>query len=344
MKALTIRKTVTKMADGTAEKISFDLLADELPKNSDTVILMHRNPDGDAVGTAFALRELLRQFGCRAWCVCEGEIPSRLQFLTSTVQSSVLLSSVPFDWKNAYVIAVDIASPSQLGALRETFENATDLMIDHHSTGIPFAKKCYVDGDAAATAEILFDLVEILIKNGLAVFTPDMKKLIYAGISSDTGCFRYSNVTPQTHLRASKLVGHGIDTADINHKLFDSKSFGQIKAEAFGAERMQIFHGGRVSVIAIDYSERVKLGLEDNQMETLIDIARSLAGVEVAITVRQPNDTGSYRVSTRSAGTYDVAKLCAKFGGGGHEKAAGCTITAESIDEAVKTVVDAIEF
>ena len=137
--------------------LTFEALARRLAVPSDTLILMHRNPDGDAVGTAFALRELLGALGSRAWCVCEGELPARLRFLAAPVQESVLLQSVPFDADTARVIAVDVASPAQLGGLRERFEGHTDCMIDHHATGTPFADH-YVDGHAAATAEILFDL------------------------------------------------------------------------------------------------------------------------------------------------------------------------------------------
>lgn len=330
--------TVTEM-----KTLTIEALADRLAVPADTLILMHRNPDGDAVGSAFALREFLVDRGCRAWCICEGELPERLRFLANHVQDSVLLSSVPFDTTGARVISVDVASPSQLGGLRERFEAHTDLMIDHHATGTPFADH-YINGHAAATGEILFDLFRLSGRQAPARVFNRAAAFLYAAISSDTGCFRYSNVTPDTHRRAAELVACGIDCAEINHRLFDSKSMGQLRAEAMGALRLQVFHGGRMAVIAFGYADRQAAGLSDCDLETLIDVARSLAGVEVAVTVRQPSDADVFRVSTRSAGSYNVAALCARFGGGGHEKAAGCTLTAPDIDSAVAILTDAVKF
>ena len=165
-----------------------------------------------------------------------------------------------------------------------------------------------------------------------------------SSISSDTGCFRYSNVTPDTHRRAAELVACGIDCAEINHRLFDSKSMAQLRAEARGVGKLRVFHGGKMAVIAVSFAERQAAGLAESDLETMIDVARSLAGVEVAATVRQPTEAPVFRVSTRSAGAFNVAALCAAFGGGGHEKAAGCTLSAPDLDSAVAILTDAVKF
>lgn len=332
------------MADGTVAPIPFPALAEELTHPADTLILMHRNPDGDAIGSAFALCAALQALGSRAYCICESEIPERLRFLSDPMQQQVTVESVPFDITNARVVAVDVASPAQLGGLEKLFAHRTDLMIDHHASGTPFAAKCYVYGSAAAAGEIVFDLIRNWEIDGLIPRTPDMNRLLYAAISSDTGCFRFSNVTAGTHARAAELVYTGIDSAGINHLLFESKSMQQLRAEAMGAGKLRVFHGGRMAVIAVSFAERQAAGLAESDLETLIDVARSLAGVEVAATVRQPTEAPVFRVSTRSAGAFNVAVLCAAFGGGGHEKAAGCTLSAPDIDSAVRILTDAVKF
>lgn len=321
-------------------ELPLERLAARLEQPRDTLILMHRNPDGDAVGSAFALRELLALLGSRAWCICESELPERLRFLAAPAQESVLLSSVPFDTETARVIAADIASPAQLGGLRDRFEGRTDLMLDHHATGTPFAQECFVDGHAAATGELVFDLFRLLGER--AELTERTAALLYAAISSDTGCFRYSNVTPETHLRAAELLKHGIDHAQIDRLLFDSKPMALLRAEAMGVERLRVLRGGRVAIVAVSYTDRCAAGLADRDLETLIDVARSLAGVEVAVSVRQPTDAAVFRASVRSAGSFNAAALCARFGGGGHEKAAGCTLFAPDIESAVAMLIDAI--
>lgn len=332
------------MPERTVSPIAFEELFEALSAPADTILLLHRNPDGDAVGSAFALRELLIALGGRAWCVCEGEIPERLRFLSAPAQDSVLPDSIPGDFTDIRVISVDVASPAQLGALRERFEDATDLMIDHHATGTPFAVRFYTAPHAAATGEIVLDLIRRAQQTGRVSLTKRMAELLYAAISSDTGCFRYSNVTPDTHRRAAELVSAGIDFADINHRLFDSKSLAQLRAEATGVQRLRVSHGGKVAMIAISYAERTAAGLEDSDLETLVDIARSLAGVEVAISLRQPTEAGIFRVSLRSSGTWNVAALCAQFGGGGHEKAAGCTLYAPDIESAASMLLNSIGF
>lgn len=333
----------TTMPETPFAALSLSELADQLQIPADTLILMHRNPDGDAVGSAFALRDLLTALGSRAWCLCESEIPARLRFLSDPTQPSVTPDSVPFAIDSARVVTVDIASPAQLGGLEQAFAARTDLMIDHHASGTRFASG-YVNGSAAAAGEILFDLCRCFEARGRYRMNESVCTLLYAAIVSDTGCFRYSNVTRGTHLRAADLCESGIDCAEINHKLFDCKSRTLLRAEALGAERLQCFHNGKVAVIALSYAERVAAGLEQADTETLVDVARSLAGVEVALAIRQSSEEPIYRVSARSSGAFDVSRLCAKFGGGGHVKAAGCAITAPSIDDAVKQLIDAIDF
>lgn len=306
-----------------------------------TLILLHRGPDGDAIGSAFALRQVFNALGSEAWCVCADEMPERLRFLASPMQDSILLSAVPEEFLPERVISVDVASPAQLGDLNEIYGEHVDLMIDHHENGTPFAPS-YIRPDAAATGEILFDVVRILAEAGKLTVTEEICTDLYAAISSDTGCFRYSNVTPDTHTRAAELVASGIDCAEINHLLFESKSMEQLKATAAGISNLNVFYGGKLAVITFPYALKAALGLADEHLETLVDVARSLAGVSVAISIRQPSRDTIFRVSVRSSCDYNVAELCARFGGGGHARAAGCTLSAKDIEEAMNKLVDAI--
>ena len=126
--------------------------------------------------------------------------------------------------------------------------------------------------------------------------------------------------------------------------MFESKSMEQLKATAAGISNLNVFYGGKLAVITFPYALKAALGLADEHLESLVDVARSLRGVQVAISIRQPGTEGSFRVSTRSACSYDVSRLCAAFGGGGHKKAAGCSITATDMDDAVNKIISAIDF
>lgn len=322
--------------------LTFEELCASLEIPSPTLILFHRGPDADAVGSAFALRRILSALGSEAWCVCADEIPERLRFLCSDQQESALLSAVPEDFIPERVISVDVASPSQLGSLAEIYGAHVDIMIDHHESGTPFASH-YIRSEAAATGEILFDVVKYFAEQETLSVTEALCADLYAAISSDTGCFRYSNVTPDTHIRASELVASGIDCADINHRLFESRSMEQLKAMSAGISNINLFCDGRVAVIAFPYALKAALGLSDEHLEALVEIARSISGVQVAISIRQPSPETVFRVSTRSSCLFNVAELCALFGGGGHARAAGCTLMAKDMEEAMKRIVSAID-
>ena len=316
--------------------------ADILCESKKILILFHVHPDGDAVGSAFALRAFVQHFGGQAWCVCADELPERFGFITEGVQDSTLVSSIPEGFVPDAIVSVDTASPSQLGALYEVYKDKIDLMIDHHGKGTYYADHC-VDPSASACGEVLYAVLESAAKKMGAELPFEVDRLIYTAISSDTGCFRYSNVTPVTHTLAARLIEHGVDGADINHRLFGIKTLKQMQVEHAGFERMNLHCGGRLAIITFPYDLKSQYGAEDEDLETLIDVARCVKGVEVAVVIKQPTAENRFRVSMRSSCEFDVSEICALYGGGGHIRAAGCTITADSILSAEMTIVVAVE-
>ncbi len=324
--------------------ILFEEILSHLEKPCDTLVLFHRAPDADATGSAYVMKKLLEALGSRAVCVCADELPARLSFLFCGEQESVLPERIPTDFSVGRIVSVDTASPSQLDRLFPLYGDRIDLMIDHHGKGEPYAEFVYVRADAAATGEILFDLIKEAMGRGLFSMTRAVASALYAAISADTGGFRFSNTTPMTHLRASELLSFGIDAAWINHCLFECKSHEQLRAEAAGISRLELYGDGKVALICFPYELKKELGLEDAHLETLIDTARSVMGVSLAFCIRQPLPEGKFRVSSRSSCDFDVSALCAAFGGGGHARAAGCTLCADSIEDARSMLLDAIDF
>ena len=311
---------------------------------ADTLIIFHRNPDADAVGSAFALSNVLEQLGSPTRCVCQDEVPDNLQFLMNSTQESVLVEAVLADFEPVRIISVDTASRAQMGTLADLFGESVDVMIDHHEQDDPYGAQCYIRPNAAATGEILFDLIKRLAEEERITVDEAMCIDLYAAISGDTGCFRYSNVTPKTHVRAAELVASGIDCADINRRLFENKSLERLRAQSAAISNMELFADGKIAVVTFPYALKIALGLSDADLDALVDIPRSLSGVEVALCIRQPLPEGKFRVSCRSNGAYDVAALCRKFDGGGHARAAGCTLTALDIGDAMHRILSAIHF
>ncbi len=321
--------------------LTLDAVCEKLCENRKTLIVYHVRSDADAVGSAFALRELLRIMGVPAICVCSDEVPERLKFLSENAQGSVVVDA-GMDLGHERVISVDSASPSQLGDMFERLRKDIDLMIDHHGTGTVYADN-YIDATASATGEIIFAIAKKLLADGkISAIPPHVINCIYAAISSDTGGFRFANVTPATHRIAAELLEMGADAADVNHRLFASKTPKQMAAEGEAARRLKLHLDGRIASVTIPYSSIQSLGLCDENLETVIDIPRSIGGVEVAFSVRQSENKPLFRVSMRSSVDFDVAAICKKFDGGGHVRAAGCSVSARDIDEAEAIIANAI--
>lgn len=315
-------------------KLTAEEALERLLTPAPTCILFHVNPDADAIGSAFGLAAFLEAHGSSCYCVCANEIPERLRFLTDGVQKSVLPASVPAEFAEARIVTVDTAAPNQLGALYELYGDRISLMIDHHERGTPYADHLIVP-EAAACGEIVFDLIA---ESGREA--PEAcARLLYAAIASDTGGFRHSNVTKETHLRAAALVGSGIDVAEISHLLFETKSMQILRAEQLALEHLRLYENGRIAITTISYDDKQFNKLEDEHLNTIVDVARSVAGVEVAVALRQPGKEGIFRASMRANADIDVAAVCAAFGGGGHKRAAGATISAAGIADAEAKVL-----
>ena len=301
-----------------------------------TVICCHARPDADCLGSGLALALWLKAMGSDAYCVCANEIPQYLRFLTKGLQESVLPESLPMGFENARVVSVDTSSPSQMDSLFDAFGDRVSLMIDHHEKGEPYAD--YFIAHTAACAELVYRLITA---SGVPM-SRQMAELLYAGISSDTGCFRYSNVTPDTHFVAAELVKIGIDAASINRQLHEVRSYESLKAEKAGFERLSFFEEGRIAILTFPYELQAELGVRDEHLGTLIDVARCVSGVELAAAIRGTKD-GRYRVSLRASIDVDVAAVAAQFGGGGHPRAAGVTVDADSIDGASALILSALK-
>lgn len=322
------------------KKLTLDELCEKLCEKKKTLIVYHVRSDADAVGSAFALKEIFRLMVIPSVCLCADEVPERLKFLSEDTQGSV----VPPDgaeFGHERAISVDSASPAQLGSLFDMLRRDVDIMIDHHGTGTVYADN-YVDPTAAATGEIIYTIAKRLVELGkLEVITPKIINCVYAAISSDTGGFRYANVTPTTHRMAAELVEAGADSVDINHRLFESKTLKQVSAEGEAARRLRLYSDGKIASVTMPYTSMQYLGLNEESLETVIDIPRTVGGAMIAISVRQPKPEGVFRVSMRSMSDVDVAAICKKFGGGGHVRAAGCTVEASDIEEAETLVIAA---
>ncbi len=321
-------------------KLTVEQFCDRLENYSSYKLLMHSSPDGDTLGSCMALSHILCEMGKCAYIVYPDEkFPEHLvQFQTVKVYSPSEAEELSSD----AVMTVDVAAPNQLRGNWDRYRESIVLMLDHHDSGMAMADNL-IRPEASAVGEIVYDIAMELIARGRITHLPRAAaEAIFLSISSDTGCFKYSNATPKTHRIAASLIEQGVPSAKINLLCFDSKSPEQIEAEKITYNNLRILLGGKLVVAALD--KNTKAGLANEHFENAVNIARSVKGSLVSCSVKEKDtQQGSFRVSMRSGvDGIDVAQLCAMFGGGGHVCAAGCSIDADNIDAAIAQIVQKV--
>lgn len=310
--------------------ITFSEAAEYLKSHDNYVLFTHASADGDTLGSAFALALMLAQLGKKATVFNPEPIPERLNFLST--ESGLSVTNILPDGEHT-LVSVDIASvPMLRGMQTDVLESLVfDLSIDHHKINTIPCKQRLIFDSYPATGEIiaqLGDTMGISLSNGIAY-------QLYAAISSDSGCFRYSSTRPETHIIAAKLLKTGIDFAKINRLLFENKSKSQIALEQFAYNSLEFYYGGKVCVVSLD---KMPDGVDaDSDVDCINQIPRQIAGVEVSMVIRRKDD--EIKVSLRSNDYYDVAALASSFGGGGHVHAAGCRFRT-SIEDAKAKLLD----
>jgi len=325
--------------------LTLEQIAEGLGKAENVLILTHVNPDGDCIGSAFGLKELLLAMGKQAKVVNPGDIPKRLLFLCGE-QPSFAVEEGELD-EYDLVLSIDVASPMQLGAHGRLIPRI-DWMIDHHGTGETYAQN-YVDPMASAAGEIVYEIYEELKKMGLVSSCPSAARKIYAAIVSDTGSFKFSNTTPKTHRIAAKLVEEingaqdgGMDTTEVCRSLFGQRTLKELTAQMIAIQNLRFYEDGSLGTVLFTQQMLREAGLADEDIGNVVETPRGVEGVLVGISVKQSSeDPNQYRVSSRANGPIDCAAVCASFGGGGHIRAAGCTITASSPEAALEIAADA---
>ena len=311
-----------------AERLSLEQTAALLKTKDDIGILLHRFPDGDTIGSGTALCRALRQLGKRVKLICSDAIPAKYDYLDAGDAQ---------EFEPQWYCAVDVATLHLLGSGFEQYDGKIGLCIDHHGTNSEYADNLLLDAGCAACAMIVMRLIPLL---GVDLDV-EMAEALYTGISTDTGCFRYSNVTADTFRMAAQLWELGARTAMINQLMFETKSRARIELERMALDGIEYRCDDRVAILTITQEMIRKSGAGDDDLEGLTPLSRQIEGVWVGLTLRQKID-GSYKVSVRTGTHADASAICAVLGGGGHTRASGCEPKGDR-DAVVEQLIAAIK-
>jgi len=314
--------------------MAIEKIAEIIRNNKNVAILPHVSADGDALASGFALGLALRKIGIEPKIVLEERIPWVYEFLPGREMSALYDGQdIPYD----LVIAVDTGDLNRLGKRLGIFRAANNTVnIDHHTSNTRFAGLNHVSVESAATGEIIYELIEIMNIE----IDKDIAICLYTAISSDTGGFRFSNTTPLTHHIAAKLVEKGLNIAKISRRIFDEAALEKVKLMGMAINTLQLLEEGRIAVIEVSLEMMKKTGAKEEDCDGLANIGRNIRGVEAAVVLRE-TDNNEVRVNLRSNEWLDVAEIAVRFSGGGHKRAAGCTLKG-SIEHAKTMVIDEI--
>lgn len=303
--------------------------AARLLKSWDSIlILSHASPDGDALGSSCALLRGLRQLGKQAAFVCPDEVPEKYAYLFAG------LSPWAPTGEEAHIVAVDVADAALLGELGTRYAGRIDLAVDHHGTHVPFAKERWVCSQAAANTELIYALLGEL---GVRL-DPQMANAIYTGLTTDTGCFRYYSVTPETHRIAARVIELGAQAGEINRMMFESKSRRQVEAEKRVRDSMRFFCEGKCAMVQVPYALLQETGATESDLDGVASMPRQIEGVLMGITLKE-KENGDVKASLRTNAPANAAEFCNKFGGGGHAAAAGCSFRGQTLAQVEEKLV-----
>ena len=303
--------------------------ADWLLDRDRFVLLTHRKPDGDTVGSAAALCLGLRQLGKTAHVLENPEITPLLSPLLEGLTK-------PEPAQGDLLVAIDVAADNMLPKAFEGLKNYIDLRIDHHGSGREYTPRELVESDSASCAEIIWELLmemDVVLDKAIA-------EAIYVGTATDTGCFRFANTNAHTFDTAADCAAAGADIFDWNRRLFETNSLEKLRLQGWVAEHTKLFCDGRMALCALPKSVEEELGVDEDDLGNLSSFIRTIEGVCMCALLRQADENNT-KVSVRAIPGYDAAWVCQQFGGGGHTGAAGCSIRTP-MDEAALAVEKAM--
>ena len=322
------------------ENIELTEIGKKLLDADSVLIFPHVNPDGDAIGSTVALCLALRQKGKKSYVYSKGQHPNYLNFLRTDVIVDDLEDIEDLGTPDV-CIALDCSTNDRLKERMETYEKGkTRLCIDHHENEeVPFEDdECefYIDEKAAATCQLSYSL----LKKMDVYFEKDIANALYTGLSTDTRNFLHSNTTPEVHRIAADLMDMKVDHNSIMVALYQNRSLEKIQCEAKALEKVELIADGKGAITWLTKAEMEAKGWIKEHADEVIDAIRIIKDVEMAAYLEERDD--GIKASMRSKTSTEVLSICKKYDGGGHIKAAGCTMHM-TMEEAIKTITKDIE-
>lgn len=303
----------------------------EIIKNNEKfAITSHVSPDGDNLGSILGLNCLLKELGKKSDVFIDDNLPERYSFLPDYNNIKKDFTSEEYD----YIFVLDCGDLERTGKFNKLIGNKNIVLnIDHHISNSLFGNLNIVDTNASSTGELLYQIFKI---NGFNI-SYNTAVCLYNSIISDTGGFRYSNTTSMTHSIAGDLINTGINFTEINNMVFEKHTKSQLKLMSRVLETLEMYDDNSIAVLSLFPEMLIECGASEDEASEFVNFARDIDNVKVGVFIKE-KENGICRISLRSRSDADVRLVAEAFGGGGHIRAAGCTINS-NYEFAKKTIV-----
>lgn len=315
--------------------MSIEQLNTIIKSSKNILLISHINPDGDTLGSMCAMSLLIKNnYKKNCDMAVVSKIPSTYMFLPE-ISKVQFIGDIDLSRVYDLVINLDVAAIDRCADAIKLFERAKNTVnIDHHETNKGYADINLVEPFASATGEVLYGIAQDL---GWKI-SKDAAYCLYTAILTDTGCFRHSNVTPRTMEFAGKLISLGVPSSEIYQKCFENNSKDMVMFQTYCIHKAKFINDDKIVYTTVYKKDLEKFNSNgEDYTEGLTEKLKAIKSTEIAFVVKELNSTTS-KVSMRSR-SKDIAKVCTKFGGGGHKLAAGAVIKG-SVTKAVKLILD----
>lgn len=313
----------------------YEQIIDVINKSSKIAVTSHVVPDGDNIGSSLALCLALQKLNKEVEFVLDDNIPVVYQFLKGAREVERKTSFANHDYD--LLIAMDCGDLDRLGKVKQLAEHTRLINIDHHISNTRFGEINLVEENASATAEITYKLIK-----SMGIFIDkDIADCVYTGIVTDTGMFQYSNTSEETHSIAAELIIAGVSPGDIFNKVYQNSPKEKVLLMKEALKSLEFYYEDKVSYIAVSKAQMDDITKDDLDTEGIVNLARDIAGIEAAVFLKE-KEPNVVKASLRSKDKIDVCAVAKKFGGGGHIRAAGCTLNC-SLEQAKQQILQEIE-
>jgi len=291
------------------------------------ILIAHVSPDGDTLGSCLALAKALEQKGKKVSLLCPDPIPDTYRFVNEMDRFQAPDEKGPSDLFEV-CIAIDCSDLERTGTASSYITNCRySINIDHHVSNTFYSNYNLVDDHASATGEIIYHLIKAM---GVHL-TKDISEYLYIAISTDTGSFCYENTTAETHTIVADLISHGVRVFELSTLLFRQRSLSKTRLLGQALSTLEVLKDGLLVFIHVSMDMMKSVDASDDDCDGIVNYALEIEGVELAIFIREQSHH-LYKVSLRTRSYVDASEIAKAFGGGGHKRAAGCTIEGDFLN------------